>query len=235
MIQKIIDKILRIICRSFNRDDITFAPIVKRSDLIGLGSEYGGWVVPSELIKSDSICYCAGCGEDITFDLGLIDRFGCDVYGFDPTPRAITHIQSVAGDNNKYHFTDVGLWDKPDTLRFYVPKNEAHVSHSLVNLQKTEDYIEVKVETLLDLMQVNGHTYLDLLKLDIEGAEYKVLESIISDNIDIKVICVEFDECFNPLDRHYRKRVREAIKSLMAVGYKLVCIQDKGNYTFVKA
>ncbi len=234
MIQKIIDKILRITCRSFNRDDITFSPIEKRSDLVELGSDYGGWVVPSELINQSSICYCAGCGEDITFDLGLIDRFACDVYGFDPTPRAISHVQSVAGNNNQYHFADVGLWDKQDTLRFYVPKNEEHVSHSLVNLQQTEDYIEVEVKTLPDLMKANGHSHLDLLKLDIEGAEYKVLESVIKNDIDIKILCIEFDECFNPLDRKYRQRVRQAIKSLMAVGYRIVCLQDKGNYTLVK-
>src|SRR3954453_24062721 len=42
-----------------------------------IGSGYGGWIVPTAKIDRDWTCYCAGVGEDITFDLGLISRFGC--------------------------------------------------------------------------------------------------------------------------------------------------------------
>ena len=40
-----------------------------------------------------------GCGEDISFDLGLIEMFDCDVYGFDPTPKSIDFVNKVAGNN----------------------------------------------------------------------------------------------------------------------------------------
>lgn len=218
----------------FNIDRISHVKIKNRDDLNEIGTQYGGWVIPVTLFDSTSICYCAGCGEDISFDLGLIETFGCDVYAFDPTPRAIEYVKQVAGQNSKYHFFDLGLWDKNDTLKFYIPKNPDHVSHSLVNLQKTNDYISVKVDTLKNIMKENGHNRIDLLKIDIEGAEYKVIESIIADKINIKVICVEYDECFNPLDDQYKKRICASINSLLASGYTLACAQGNGNYTFVR-
>ncbi len=83
-------------------------------------------------------------------------------------------------------------------------------------------------------MHKNGHTHLDLLKLDIEGAEYKVVNSIIEDKLDIKILCVEYDECFNPLDTNYRDRIKESVTSILQFGYSLVYAQGNGNYTFVK-
>ena len=58
------------------RDRISFAKIRRRNDLKHIGTEYGGWIVPVNLLGSRSICYCIGCGEDISFDLGLIEAFG---------------------------------------------------------------------------------------------------------------------------------------------------------------
>jgi FkbM family methyltransferase len=215
-------------------DKISFVKIKNRNDLKEIGTEYGGWVVPVSLLSSNSVCYCVGCGEDVSFDLGLIDQFGCDIFAFDPTPRAIRHVEKVASQNSQYHFFEIGLWDKEDTLKFYAPKNPEHVSHSLLNLQKTNDYIFVKVKRLKKIMEDIGHKKIDLLKIDIEGAEYKVIESIAEDNIDIKVICVEYDECSHPLDYNYRKRIRKSVKSLLALGYSLVYAKGNGNFTFVK-
>lgn len=234
MMIKVVNKISDYLCRLFDRDPITFIKVIHLKDLKEIGTKYGGWVIPSSLINSESICYCVGCGEDISFDLGLIEQFGCNVFGFDPTPRAIQYVRQNAGKNIKYIFGEVGLWDKEDNLKFYAPKNSEHVSHSLLNLQKTQNYITIKVNRLIAIMKNNGHNKLDLLKLDIEGAEYAVIDSIIADNLDIKIICVEYDECFNALDSNYRKRIRISAHKLITSGYSLVCVQGNGNYTFVK-
>ena len=232
---KVFDKSLTYGYRLFGRDRISLAHVTSRKDLKEIGTKYGGWVVPERLVDADSVCYCVGCGEDISFDIGIMDRFGCEIFAFDPTPRAIEYVDKVAGENKNYHFFELGLWDTEDTLKFYVPRNPAHVSHSLLNLQGTEEYIRVKVDRLSNIMKVNQHEKIDLLKLDIEGAEYKVIESILEDCLDIKIICVEYDECFNLIDKRYKFRIRASVNSLLANGYTLVCAQGYGNYTFIKS
>jgi len=234
LVRKFVDKFLYYAFKSFGHDYKSLKKINHRKDLQEIGAKNAGWVVSVSLIDSSSIVYCVGCGEDISFDIALIDQFDCDVFAFDPTPKAVKHVEEVAGRNSKYHFQEIGLWEKKDEIKFYTPKNPKHVSHSFLNIQKTEDYIIVHVNRLKNIMQEMGHTKIDLLKLDIEGAEYKVISTIIEDNIDIKMICVEYDECFHPLDDDYVLRIRASVSSLLAKGYTLVCAQYGGNYTFVK-
>ncbi|MBD2676362.1 MULTISPECIES: FkbM family methyltransferase [Nostoc] len=234
LVSRAFQKVFRRVFQLLSIDEITGTKVVSRNDLLHIGTDYGGWVVPKDLLNADSTCYCVGCGEDITFDLGLIEQFNCHVYAFDPTPRAIKHVREHAADYQKYHFSDIGLWNQEEKLRFYAPKNSAHISHSALNLQKTEEFFEAQVDRLANVMHKNGHTHLDLLKLDIEGAEYKVVNSIIEDKLDIKILCVEYDECFNPLDTNYRDRIKESVTSILQFGYSLVYAQGNGNYTFVK-
>lgn len=216
-------------------DNITGARIVSRNDMVLIGNrEYGGWVVPASLLGAESICYCVGCGEDISFDLGLIHQFGCHVFGFDPTPRAIKSVNAQTRNIKNYHFRDIGLWDKQDTLKFFAPQNPEHVSHSALNLQKTNEFFLAKVQRLSEIMKDNSHDKLDLLKLDVEGAEYKVIDSIIEDKIDIKILCVEFDEYYNPIDQHYAQRIKATVRKIIQNDYSLVSSQGNANYTFAR-
>lgn len=191
-------------------------------------------MIPTSLIDEHSICYLAGCGENISFDLSLIEQIGCDVHAFDPTPRAIKHVATVAGNNPKYIFHEVGIWNKKDVLEFFAPADPSHVSHSLVNLQKTSESIKVDVERLSALMAKLEHERIDLLKIDIEGAEYLVLDSIIEDRLDVLVICVEFDEYFHAIDKDYKDRIRNSIDRLQEYGFEMIHSENNGNYTFAR-
>jgi FkbM family methyltransferase len=228
------DKLLFEVGKRLHRDSISGAKIHPRPGLVRIGSEMGGWVVPADLLNERSVCYCAGVGEDISFDLALIERYGCEVHAFDPTPRAIAHVEKHAAGNPRFRFFPVGLWDQEETLRFFAPKNPSHVSHSVLNLQQTGDYFEAPCKPLAQLMKENGHDRIDLLKLDIEGAEYRVVRSILDRKLAVRVLCVEYDECFNPLDRDYKSRIAESVSGLLDYGFQLVHVDRKGNYTLVR-
>ena len=198
----------------------------QRSNLVRIGSEYGGWWIPKELLSPDSICYLAGVGTDITFDLGIIERYGCRVWGFDPTPKSIDWIKSQTIDE---HFTLVplGLAGDAGTLRFYAPQDPSHVSHSIKNLQHTDTYFEARVATVRELMIELGHDHIDLLKLDIEGAEHDTIRAMLQDGILPTVLCVEFDQP-EPISWG-----RATTQALQAAGYALVKV-DGFNLTFVR-
>lgn len=213
-----------------------------------LGTEYGGWTIPSTLLNADSICYCVGAGEDISFDIALINTFNCRVFCFDPTPKAIAHIEQIykgfaLGKNVPinhgkiyYHLDDpsaiqklifftYGLWNTNTTINFYFPKNPNHASCSALNLQNTTDYVPVTCKTVSTIMQELAHTHIDLLKLDIEGAEYPVIDNMLAEHIFPSILCIEF----HPTKEY---EIPKYFTSLKNVGYALV--NQKGHdATFV--
>ena len=52
-----------------------------------IGSAYGSHTVVRDGLDARSVVYSFGVGEDVSFDLGLIERYGCMVHTFDPTRR----------------------------------------------------------------------------------------------------------------------------------------------------
>jgi hypothetical protein len=221
-----------------------------------IGSPYGGWIIPSGKIDSHAVCYLVGAGEDVSFDLGLAAKYSCTVHIFDPTPRAIAHVNQLKKNLESGAVTScttyptgfyptyppslagqlimhpVGIWNEDTVLRFFAPQNEAYVSHSIVNLQKTEHAIEVPVRRLSGIMNELGHAKIDLLKIDIEGAEYQVLESIIRDNIPVDIICVEYDESAgNHFDKNYMDRIENSLLGLIQSGFHVIA-KEPDNYNF---
>jgi len=160
-------------------------------ELIRLGSDYGGYVIPANVIGPDWICYSAGLGEDITFEVELTQRYGSTVYGFDPTPKSAEHVTRATSKNARFVFRSYGLWSSDTEMRFYAPRDPGHVSHSIANLQQTERFFVARCRSVPSLMAEFGHDRLDFLKLDIEGAEYEVLESMAENGITVKLLCVD--------------------------------------------
>lgn len=200
-------------------------PLTERSDTIRIGSDSCGWNVPGALIDSSWICYSAGVGTDITFDLELIERFGCKVYALDPTPKAVKFMKQAETHPN-LHFLPVGLWSHSGMVEFYAPRSRQHVSYSIKNLQRTSSYISCPCETLEQVLARLGHTQLDLLKLDIEGAEFDVLDSILDGTCMPRVLLVEFDQPAS------FRRIRGTTRRLCRLGYMLTSLEN-WNFTFV--
>ncbi len=220
-----------------------------------IGTDYGGWFVPIGLLSHQSLCYAVGAGEDVSFELGLIKRYGCELYCFDPTPRAQRHVELLRRNtergiqtkiNNsdrrfydcestyltRLHFHLYGVWSENTAMKFYSPADPSHVSHSIVNLQRTETYFEAECRTIKSLMQAFGHAELSLLKLDVEGAEYEVLRSLVDEGVRPGILCVEFDEGFQPLDGGYLARILSHVRLIKNQGYLLTHL-DSWNATFV--
>ena len=197
--------------------------VSSRHDLVRLGSAYGGWWIPTELVGADSIVYSAGVGEDVTFDLALIDAFGCDVWALDPTPRSIEFAKGI-GDP-QFHFLPVGIWSEDAELRFYAPTRSEHVSHSILNIQHSDKFFIARCLSLPSLMRELDHGRIDVLKMDIEGAEGPVLDAMLRQGINPRILCVEFDAVEAPW------RFRSRLRRLARAGYVVRHIEDR-NFTF---
>jgi FkbM family methyltransferase len=175
--------------RAFSRS-IEIRP---RDDLIMLGSRgYGFWVVPQRLLGPGSTCYLAGIGEDITFDLSLIARFGCTVHAFDPVPAAQEYAVAAARHEPRFVLHRAGLWSSDATLPLHAPAVAGHISHSVTDLHRTQKAFDAEFRSVRSLMDELRHDRLDLLKISAEGSEFEILRSVVGDGIDPSIVCVEF-------------------------------------------
>ena len=193
------------------------------------GSDYGGWNLLRDSLNADSAVVSFGIGNDISFDVSIIERYGCFVYAFDPTPGVAEWVRGQSPPP-QLRFYPYGLAAEEGLATFYKPADESYVSHTQ---RPTQDSIPVEVPmvTLQSALQRCALTSVDLLKLDIEGFEYDVLPQILSTTIRPQQILVEFHH-FMP--QHDNAETEAAIELLRANGYELFDVSDTFcEYAFV--
>ena len=126
---------------------------------------------------------------------------------------------------DKFKFFDFGLGSTTGPVVFYLPKNTEHVSGSLVQQVNVDEKqaITVQMKSLADIAQDLGHKKIDILKMDIEGAEYHVVESLTSSTVQIDQLLIEFHERF--FDNGKAKTIA-ILNQLKKMGYVIFAVSD---------
>ncbi|AEI50298.1 FkbM family methyltransferase [Runella slithyformis] len=209
------------------------APRVKlqiKRPYVHLGSDYGGWSILKDTLNAQSVVFSFGIGTDISFDLALINEYGVTVNAFDPTPNVSAWLKQQQLPV-QFHYFPYALSHKDEVLRFYTPDRLDYISHTIID-KGTDKYVEVQAKCLTTILKEHGHTQIDLLKMDIEGAEYKVIEDILQSKIKIKQLLVEFHHQMYGITTEQSEK---AILALNQAGYQLFDISETGyEYSFVK-
>jgi FkbM family methyltransferase len=210
-------------------------PLTHKVPLEFHGNDYCGWGLPVGFVNAKSVIADVGVGEDISFSTSLISRFGCTVHGFDPTPRAKAHVQSVNEPKFKLH--EFGLSDRTHNAEFHLPSNEAHVSGSLISAEHLKgETLQVKLIDVAEMFRVLDTDRIDILKIDIEGSEYDVIgsEAFASHADRIGAVCLEFHHRWPEIGP---QRTLDAVKTLNAHGFKCAWASKATNeeFTFVRA
>lgn len=219
--------------------------------LIEYGSDYNRYVLPESSLDKDSICYLVGVGEDITFDCEIVDKYQCKGILFDPTPRSVAHFENVLQDpgispipadknypdysrfSQSLHllqYVNAGIAGSDEIVQFYPPSSPGAVSHSIDNIKNTSAAGGFKAQCykLSTVMKDLGHEKIDLLKLNIEGAEIYIVNDIIKDQLPVKMIAVDFDY----VKKYEYPPVSHLVDQLASIGYRVV--YEGHNYTFIK-
>src|SRR5580692_11324759 len=170
--------VLRTYLRAYPEWDFTPPRVRTKCRLEKFGTEYGGYWLDSSRMNRSAVVYSLGIGEDISFDLSLIERFGVDVQAFDPTPKVKKWLAAQSLPR-QFHFHEAGISGRDGEEVFYPPPREDWVSHSLIQArQYGSGSVRFPVMRLSTAMRIHGHTEIDVLKMDIEAAEYAVIEEI---------------------------------------------------------
>ncbi|MFT4986539.1 MAG: FkbM family methyltransferase [Glaciecola sp.] len=197
------------------------------------GNDYGGFYVNPDLMDQNTIVYSFGIGEDISFDQAVIDSFSCQVHGFDPTPKSIKWCQNQSLPDS-FHFHDVGIDVKTGKVVFHLPENENHVSGSVHQHANVSDSnkVEVQMKSFLEITNDLNHKEIGFLKMDIEGSEYNVIDSILDSDVTINQMAIEIHDRFFEKGS---KKSAELVKKMSIHGYEIFAISEsKEEISFIK-
>lgn len=208
---------------SFRRSfDSLYSKPIASKETIGVLSQ---WTIVTSGLNENSLVYSGGVGEDITFEQELIRRFGVTVHIYDPSPVAPPTV--AAANAARLLFKPLGL-SSSSSANFSIGGGEG--STTWLKSGGTETLQTLPCTTIAREMASNQHDHIDLLKIDIEGFEYEVLENCLAEKIDIKQVCVEFHDFFPEIPK---AKTSGMINSLKAHGYELIH-RHRHDHTFLR-
>ncbi|MGA2178485.1 MAG: FkbM family methyltransferase [Verrucomicrobiota bacterium] len=182
-------------------------------------------------LNSASRVLCAGAGNDISFEKALIARYGCKIVLLDPSPTGVATVRRENLSEEQLQFLPIGLAGEDGQFDFREPEDPAEGSF-LEGQDASSGGWQFTCKSLSTLMLELGWTQIDLLKMDIEGFEYAVIQDLLEKRLDVRQICLEFH--YGAGFGHSRGNMIRAILALRRAGYDLIhCVHP--DHTFLRS
>lgn len=164
------------------------------------------------------------CGANIGDITSIFTQYGAHVYSFEPTTSTFKILQNRFSKHNNVTCFKNAVWNKNGQLKFYHHEwskyNEIHWSNgnSLLKKKKNVNGNDYEIVEAIDIVEFikSLNKNIDLIKIDIEGAEIEVINHIIDSGIIHKVnkiLCEVHDKKYKFL-RESTNKLREKIKIL---------------------
>ena len=194
-------------------------------ETVRLGEADGRWSVAPEGLGAHSVVYAFGVGTDISFERDLIARYGVTVHAFDPTPIALEWA-AARQLPDRFVLHPYGVGDADGRAHFAAPRKRKFASFSLVRSDGVGPGVDAPVHRLVTLAGMLRLPPPDLIKMDIEGAEYAVLEDMLESGFRPPQILVEFHHRWREVGA---RRTREALALLARHGYRIAAVDGNGQ------
>jgi FkbM family methyltransferase len=145
--------------------------------------------------------------NSVVFDIGgyegwfteqINNKYGSKIYCFEPLPKFATLIQTKFSGFNNILVFPLAISDKNEKETIYF-KNDGTSTQVITNEAFVIDSI-----TLDKVMTDNNITNISLIKINIEGDEYRLLEHMIKNNLIEK--CDNIQVQFHDFIEHYDLR-----------------------------
>lgn len=211
------------------------------------------------------IIYGFGVGKDISWDRAVVEACKCDVWAFDNTPVAIDYIRGLHENNGKtddkgnvvvkappksWHLMPYLIGTKNENITLELPPGHT-ISFAPPMDKETRDKLDGELEigkrgkkkktierparTLQSLMRSLGHTRLDVLKIDIEGAEFPIIADWARRKWSPPVcqLLVEFHQRLESSSTGGEGVYQQVLVDLHNLGFTMVYSDPQKDHTFV--
>lgn len=158
-------------------------------DSIRLSRISGHTFIPA-LLPPDAVVLDLGANKG-TFSREVSRRFGWKCYAVEPNPVVCAQIE----EDHLVRRLNAAASDSNSNIVLFISPNSEESSIEPVPRRNIEKQIEVNSYTLSQLMHELDLSHVDLLKVDVEGAELKLFAAA-SDGLlqGIRQIAIEFHE-----------------------------------------
>ena len=125
----------------------------------------GKWMCGASLLKAKQPCvvYSLGCNFETSFERKIQSLSGgnCDIHVYDPTLNPPKKVQQFKDEMVK------------ERIYLHEIAVQGTTGHSKITIGEQE----FEAQGLETIFKANGHDCIDVLKFDVEGAEYDILEN----------------------------------------------------------
>jgi len=174
--------------------------------------------------------YSFGTAAEWSFDSAL-KEYGCSVHGFDPSVDAAATAERYNADGGM-GVDDRGMEEGEGVFHPWglgpegtYPAGEAPLNNWPGMSWLTEvNHVEWELKGLKSTMATLGHRYVDVLKVDVDGCEWSLIDELLNDrSLDVEQLVIELH--FDPLESKADREVKERkLQGLEAVGFVPVSI-----------
>ena len=187
-------------------------------------------------LSSTSVVIDGGCSYQADFSVYLMRRHGVRAFGVDPTrkhgsalreleiqyPNRFVHVPcAIAAADGDLTFTESETNESGSLLQ----------DHVNVMQDRTTSY-HVRALTLASLLDHIGVDAVDILKLDLEGAEYELLDGTTPEQLrPFKQVFVEFHH--HAVSRFGEADTQRIVRRLSSFGLNAFSLDDH-NYLFYR-
>lgn len=140
--------------------------------------------------------------SSLVFDIGgyqgqwasdIYSRYNCHVYIFEPVPEFAENIKSRFLNNKKMMVHNFGLSGKTQTSLIHLNDDASSTIQT-----KSDKKSEIQLMDIIDFVKENNIKKVNLMKINIEGGEYELLERLLKTDYikNIDNLLVQFHNYF---------------------------------------
>jgi FkbM family methyltransferase len=155
------------------------------------------------------------------------------IYAFEPSPANIELLTHNLSNIQCSHIQQKALWDESKELIFNI--SECSRYNSAFNQEKTTRPVPVEAVRLSDWLETNRIRKIDVLKLNVEGAEIKAIRGLGNRIADVGLIIGEFHPQFVTNEELFEElhKIKFVLVKMVKTG-KITSIFEAYNPNFYK-
>jgi FkbM family methyltransferase len=163
--------------------------------------------------------------KSVVFDVGgykgefasdIFCKYDATIYVFEPIQSFFQIIQKKFSNNHKVKAYNYGLAGKDDQMQISMSDNSSSI------FLKTEDSETIQLKSIVNFIQENNILSVDLIKINIEGGEYELLEALIENNLIsvFKNIQVQFHDFLLDDGKERMNKIQENLSKTHQITYQ---------------